>query len=625
MAIFQKIKDTVKSAYNAVASAFSGKNQVANAASSLQGRYIPPDVPITTAVAAAMPRMTSAPTGDAYKPVLQTPNPIGSAYNNSSGSSYMTPTPSGIQLPVKINAGQQRTGSSRSSQLSSSDIGSLSDTTISAKTLGLQSNSMSSSGSSTGASPLVLSSAPSSINPNNIDNTKLAGALAGVKKYNQTTGQLEDVVSNEKTNEQIAKDTKDLYESILGTRQSVYDDPDVIKARENKRKIEEAIKVPTSELNAIIAKQTQDLLQLRMVGSKEGVTEAVYGEQANAINYNAAIRALPLQASISALQGNLDLATEYLSELTKTKSDQINNQYNYNEKLLSAISGAIDKKDQRVYEEIKTANENSKREALDLENFKESILTKILEKNPNVSTTTINRIANATNRADVVNSASKHLGASISDGSTNNILSSLPTSIQSKIISLADGLKTTDIVKKYNSTVDSINVVNSIDSNSKNPADHQQIVYAFAKSLDPDSVVRETEYDTIKKYAQGMISRYGKEISNAINGTGFLSDAAIKNIKATMNKTYESRKPLYENQVKETSRVINNIAGADVAKDLIIDYSGGVSGLGTDNQTTTNNVTITPDDNDIFNSVVIPKQTVTPDRSINSPLFNFFK
>lgn len=204
-----------------------------------------------------------------------------------------------------------------------------------------------------GSTPLVLGSTPTSTNPK-INTSGLAGTLSGYKKYNATTGQYEDI-----PDEQVIQERKSLYDRFVGKAESVYDDPEVKAAREERRQIQERLRTPMAELNAIVAKQNQDLLQLRQTGSQEGVTEAVYGGQSNAINYNAAIRALPLQASIAGLQGDLKLAQDYLSELVQVKGEQIKNQYEYNKGLFQSIEGALDKADQRQYEEMKTANDRA--------------------------------------------------------------------------------------------------------------------------------------------------------------------------------------------------------------------------------------------------------------------------
>lgn len=146
------------------------------------------------------------------------------------------------------------------------------------------------------------------------------------------------------------------------------------------------------------------------------------------------------------------------------------------------------------------------------------------------------------------------------------------------VISQADKFTSSDIVKRFNNVQDSRNNIALIDANTQNPADHQAIVYYFAKALDPESVVREGEYETIKKYAQNIFGRYKGEINNAINGSGFLSQNAIQNIKDTIENRYNSGLVQYQNKQKETARVINTIAGQDVAGMVLTDYAGGAIG-----------------------------------------------
>ncbi len=124
-------------------------------------------------------------------------------------------------------------------------------------------------------------------------------------------------------------------------------------------------------------------------------------------------------------------------------------------------------------------------------------------------------------------------------------------------------------VKRFNAIQEFNSMVQNIDPTTQNPADHQVMIYSFAKALDPESVVREGEYATISKYAQSLLKRYEKEITNAINGTGFLSEKAIMDIQTTIAGLEQSRTPLYNNLRNESARQINNIAGKSVA-DLIL-------------------------------------------------------
>lgn len=167
-------------------------------------------------------------------------------------------------------------------------------------------------------------------------------------------------------------------------------------------------------------------------------------------------------------------------------------------------------------------------------------------------------------------------------GDSGGIYDRLDFRTANAVISQADKFTSSDIVKRFNNVQDSRNNIAAIDSNTQNPADHQAIIYYFAKSLDPESVVREGEYETIKKYAQNIFGRYKGELENALNGSGFLSQAAIANIKMTVENRYNSGLTQYKNKESETARVINTIAGQDVAGLVLTDYTGG--GYGSNEQ-----------------------------------------
>lgn len=423
MSIFSKIGSAVKSAYNTVKSYVTGSGNVASASTAPvfgSAAYNSQSVKSGAQPATGVGSVSYGASGTWSPAASIGAGKLPSTGINSSGGTGSTSY--GPQLPVTINAGQQRVSGGGGSTLSLSGFNpeafsSYSQpTTISAKTLGAQSNlgTTGGTGSFSGAQPLALSSAPSGTKVNGIDNTKLAGGMSGYYKYNSATGSFDEVPqadsslqNGQNTDQQIFDKYSKLRKDLgIETKQSVYEDPQVIEARNERQRIQQALQVPTSELNAIMAKQNQDLLQLRQTGSQEGVTEAVYGGQQNAINYNAAIRALPLQASIASLQGDLKLAQDYLSELTQIKQEQINNQYEANTQLFNAISGAIDKKNQRAYEELKSKNENATKEALDLEDFKAKLaLTAMQNSAPsNVMT----RIANATDKMSAIQASGSY-------------------------------------------------------------------------------------------------------------------------------------------------------------------------------------------------------------------------
>lgn len=624
MGIFSSIVSGVKGAYNTVKSVVSdAASKVSNQVASV-GTALGLNKPKTQTVSDPNVFGSTAYLQQNVQKGLQPAYGLGGAYGQSIPS-FATPTsgqsstPYGPQLPVSISAGTQKVGgggggssipsyATATSGLSSAPYGPTAPVSMTRSSLtnlgggtSASGSNVSTTGSSMGSNPslgLNLPSQFSSTNPQ-IDQTKLVAG--GNYKYDPKTG----LTLNEEENDGGQSELEKLMEKY-GQKGLAENDPAVVAQTAERNRIREALRAPTDELNAVVTKQNMDLMAHRKMISDNGGTTTGFGGVEAAINYNAAMRALPLQASIASLQGDLELAQDYLTELTDTKQKQIDNQYDYNMKLFGALAPMITEKNRRKYEEKIKANDDAAKQATDLNKYQAQIMAEVSKNNPNIPNlgSVLARINNSTDMEGAVQAAGKYLGDTLGrqieqqqynnsvlqgqklqkeintvtgTGGGQRILDTLPTSIQGKVISMANDFGSKDIVKKYNSTVDSINVVNGIDAKSKNPADHQQIVYAFAKSLDPDSAVREGEYATIKKYAQSAVSKYGKEITNAINGTGFLSEAAIKNIQSTMNQTLNSRKPLYDNAAKETARVINNIAGTDVAKDLLIDYSGGAS------------------------------------------------
>jgi hypothetical protein len=107
----------------------------------------------------------------------------------------------------------------------------------------------------------------------------------------------------------------------------------------------------TATLNAITAKQNADLLNLRGIGAKEGVTETVYGGQQAEINREAAIQALPVQAQIATAQGNLQLAQDYLSQITTFTKEKLDNEYRYQTAVYNSVRGYADKAETKILDQ----------------------------------------------------------------------------------------------------------------------------------------------------------------------------------------------------------------------------------------------------------------------------------
>lgn len=130
------------------------------------------------------------------------------------------------------------------------------------------------------------------------------------------------------------------------------------------------------------------------------------------------------------------------------------------------------------------------------------------------------------------------------------------------------------IVQNYNTIGEGYQFANSLANDTTNPADDQALIYALAKALDPGSVVREGEYATAQKYAQSMTQSYGKSVTQAISGTGFLSQDARRNIKATIESRFKAAESSYKNLYSETERRVNLVGNTDKGSQLLNNYGG---------------------------------------------------
>ena len=90
----------------------------------------------------------------------------------------------------------------------------------------------------------------------------------------------------------------------------------------------------SSQLNTIVANRDASLLQVE--GQGRGITETIIGGQQAQINKEAAIAALPVQAQLSAAQGNLELAQSHINTWGKILMDDANAAYTQKKDLLTS-------------------------------------------------------------------------------------------------------------------------------------------------------------------------------------------------------------------------------------------------------------------------------------------------
>lgn len=128
------------------------------------------------------------------------------------------------------------------------------------------------------------------------------------------------------------------------------------------------------------------------------------------------------------------------------------------------------------------------------------------------------------------------------------------------------------LVKRAQTAAEAVSFANGLDVNTKNPADDQALIYAFAKAMDPDSVVREGEYATVQKYAQSWAESYGFNVKRLFSNSPFLTPQARQNMKTTIQARFRASKGQYDVVRKSYADQINRITGGRDGEDYLTDF-----------------------------------------------------
>lgn len=148
-----------------------------------------------------------------------------------------------------------------------------------------------------------------------------------------------------------------------------------------------------------------------------------------------------------------------------------------------------------------------------------------------------------------------------------------PAQMQSAITSIVGQFDNEAVVKNYNVTAEGYQFAKSItDKENPTSSDDQGLLYAFAKAMDPNSVVREGEYATVQKYAQSWAQTFGFNAKRIFSNSPFLSKEARQNMVSTIEAKYAVSEQSYNNIKSEYDRRIEDVQRGYVTGS-ITDYS----------------------------------------------------
>lgn len=149
-------------------------------------------------------------------------------------------------------------------------------------------------------------------------------------------------------------------------------------------------------------------------------------------------------------------------------------------------------------------------------------------------------------------------------------ISALPGPVQTRVQGIAGQFDAEQAVKAYQTSAEAIDAVRSA---GDSPTDDISRVYAFAKVMDPNSVVREGEYKTVQDYSTALVQRAGLKAKRVFDNQGFLTTEARNFMLTTLDNRLASSKKAYDNIYSEYGRRINKVTGRNDGTEYITDYS----------------------------------------------------
>jgi len=170
--------------------------------------------------------------------------------------------------------------------------------------------------------------------------------------------------------QQVADATKEKDTAFQDMLKSIVEPPSKADAYKKAQKETQILKEQqlvndlTGQLNGIVARGQAN--QLSLVGQGRGIPEAIIGGQQAQIGRETAIAALPIQAQLSAAQGNLEMANDNLDTLFKIYSEDAKNEYEYKKEIKKAVYDFATEKEKKALEKLDKLEDRAYKETQDL-------------------------------------------------------------------------------------------------------------------------------------------------------------------------------------------------------------------------------------------------------------------
>jgi hypothetical protein len=328
-------------------------------------------------------------------------------------------------------------------------------------------------------------------------------------------------------------------------------------------------------------------------------------------------------AYAQALQGNVEMANNLIKQTLDIKYKPMKDRIDYMIQQGESLKASMDKKDQKEWELTKMNLQHQLDTASADKEFRYNLAETAFKSGMGQY---VNDIVNGT--GDKFNTAITAVQNNTSPDAP--LYAGLSAQTATAVRGAVSQFKSEPVITNFNQIQSGYNFTKTLSDKTTNPADDQALIYSLAKVLDPGSVVREGEYATAQKYSQSWVNAYGKSITQAIAGTGFLSETARKNIKDTIESRYNASKTEYINLRDSYSGRIDALTGRQDGSAFLVDYA-----MPEEQDVMDQSMVVTPEEESLFNDILgttqtqitnpVGDQSVAPSRLPNSPFFNWFK
>lgn len=227
-----------------------------------------------------------------------------------------------------------------------------------------------------GTQPIQFPTKPTVQNPGNIvagNNAGLSNLMAGLGYSLDANNQF--VYTPPKTNDTAVAPAssdnsglEDIFNQYLGLEASnkppkladIYNNEYQASGIDEKQS---AVNGYTAKLNSIVAKANADSLSI--IGQGKGIPQEILNNQDAEIKRRAAIEALPVQAQLSAAQGDLQMAKDHLDTVFKLKAQDAQQQFEYKSKIIDSVYEFATKSEEKRLDALKTQEERQYKDKKD--------------------------------------------------------------------------------------------------------------------------------------------------------------------------------------------------------------------------------------------------------------------